>query len=247
MNRFCLKNPAHKTIAFLTLALLFTAAARALDVDMARLATAKKAQAMEFAGTQTNKVPPYVWSYFDAVRVDDWQTASKLAARIMNDSGHYSRTAGQVPPALQTLIWPPISETIGAYDQFHGWDNQWLHRFGSNLIASIPNGSIYFGGTDPGRFIVCALKESEFADRPLFVLTQNQLADKAYLAYLRRIYGGRIYIPTTNDFETAFNDYISDAKQRLKSGKIKPGANVQLAADGKVEASGPVAGMGGRG
>jgi hypothetical protein len=33
--------------------------------------------------------------------------------------------------------------------------------FGNDLIQSLPPGSIYLGGTDPGRFIVTALEKSQ--------------------------------------------------------------------------------------
>ena len=47
--------------------------------------------------------------------------------------------------------------------------------FGNDIIQSIPDGSIYFGGTDPGRFVVTALMESHADGKPFFTLSQNPL------------------------------------------------------------------------
>ncbi len=233
-----------KFLALCALAGLPIDPARALDRDMLRFAAEKEAQVRTFARSLTNKVPSIVWSFFDAVRVDDWETATNLAGRINQASGRFgpSRTEA-FSPALRSMIWPPISETVGAYESFHNWDSKWLHRFGHDIIESIPRGSIYFGGTDPGRFIISALSDSQIEGRPFFTLTQNQLVDRTYLEYLQVIYGGRLYVPTSNDLQLAFTEYRRDAADRLRAGRLKPGENVQITPDGRVQVSGEVAVM----
>jgi hypothetical protein len=216
--------------------------ARALDIDLARFVTAKRAQAKDLAGTQTNKVPAIVWSFFDAVRVDDWETSTNLAARIESIGRIQATNSESMSPGLATAIWPTISETIGAYEQFHEWDNKLLHRFGSNVVSSIPKGSIYFGGTDPGRFLISALSESHQEGIPFFTITQNQLVDGRYLEYLRTMYGKKIYIPSAKDSEIDFQEYLNDAERRLKSGKLKPGEDVSMR-EGRMHVSGQVAVM----
>jgi hypothetical protein len=217
---------------------------RAADPALARFATVKQAQIREFAQTLTNKVPTAVWSFFDAVRVDDWDTATNLFERLQRASGRFANSApdDSISPALATVIWPPISEMIGTYEQFHNFDSKWLHRFGSEIIDSIPRGSIYFGGTDPGRFVISALSESHSEGKPFFTITQNQLADGTYLEYLRNIYGKKLYIPTTNDSATAFQNYLEDAQKRQKEGKLKPGEDIRTV-NGRVQASGQVSVM----
>lgn len=225
----------------LTLMLGFIQRAPAMDPDFARFVREKARQIREFEKDDDIKVPPVVWSYFDALRVDDWQTATNLANRI-DDLGRIMGT-NEISPALQGPVWQPIGETIGVYDQFHDIDNHWLHRFGSNVISSIPKGSVYFGGTDPGRYIISALSESQTEGRPFFTLTQNQLVDSRYAQYIRLIYGGKLALPTDEDLRRAFREYTDDAKARLKAGKLKPGEDVHLAADGRPQVSGPVAVM----
>ncbi len=147
-----------------------------------------------------------------------------------------------ITPALGTLIWPPISESYGAYEQFHEWNNRWLHRFGREIIKSIPPGSIYFGGTDPGRFVISVLCQSQVDGKPFFTLTQNQLADQTYLEYFRAMYGKKIHIPTAEDSQKAFEEYTQDVDRRRKLGQLKPGEDVRVV-NGRVQVSGQVAVM----
>jgi len=212
-----------------------------MDPDFARFVGEKSRQIREFEKSGDFKVPSVVWSYFDALRVDDWQTATNLENRI-ELMGRMMGT-NRISSALQGPVWQPISETIGGYNQFHELDNQWLHRFGSNIIASIPPGSVYFGGTDPGRYIISALSESQTEGRPFFTLTQNQLVDDRYARYIRLIYGGKLTLPTDADVRAAFREYTEDAKARLKAGKLKPGEDVRLTADGRPEINGVVSVM----
>lgn len=214
---------------------------RAMDPDFARFVATKQAQVRKFASGESDKVPSIVWSYFDALRVDDWQSATNLANRI--DLIGKSFGTNTISPSLQGPIWQSIGETIGAYSEFHDFDNGWLRRFGTNIISSIPAGSIYFGGTDPGRYVVSALCQSQSEGRPFFTITQNQLVDQRYLDYLRIIYGSKLYIPTTNDLKVTFDEYLADAEKRLKGGTLKPGEDVWKGKDGHVHVSGTVAVM----
>jgi hypothetical protein len=231
-------------LAFVWLVGLLSAIrAEAMDPDLARFVSAKQNQIREYERELTNKVPAMVWSLFDAIRVDDWETSTNLAARIDRASGRFPNNADPSPAAaLRTLVWPCISEVIGAHEDFHLWNNQLLHRFGREIISSIPKDSIYFGGTDPGRYIISALSESHREGKPFFTITQNQLADGTYLEYLRKMYGKRIYIPTADDSQKVFQEYLKDAQQRLEAGKLKPGEDVRIV-ENRVQVSGQVAVM----
>ncbi len=237
-----LKQKSGKLVPLIAWAGLLATSASALDVELARFVAAKEIQARQLAEAQTNKVPSIVGSFFDAVRVDDWETATNLHARLGRGSGRYTSETNPPFPGLQTEVWQPISETFGAYEQFHDWDKKWLRRFGREIIDSIPKGSIYFGGTDPGRFWISAMSESHRDGRPFFTLTQNQLADGTYLEYLRKMYGDKLYIPTADDSQATFQEYLTNAQQRLKAGKLRPGEDVR-SVDNRVQVSGQVAVM----
>jgi hypothetical protein len=115
--------------------------------------------------------------------------------------------------------------------------------FGTNIIASIPAGSIYFGGTEAGRFIITALQKSQARAEPFFTLSQGPLPDTRYLEYLRGMYGTKIYTPTDEDLKSTLQDYTEDAAQRRSKNQLKPGENVTVGADGKAQVSGMMAVM----
>jgi hypothetical protein len=230
-----------------------------LDPDLARLIAAKRAQAKELAALQTNSVPGEVWRFFDAIQRDDWRRTTNVFEDLQRAAGAYyppgppngawavlrsffSQLAARPEPALNTPLWCPIHETLGVGEVFHEWDLPLLHRYGRDIIDSIPSNSIYFGGTDPGRFVITALSESHQQGRPFFTLTQNALADGRYLDYLRQMYGSKIYIPTSQDSQAAFSDYLKDAQQRQQSNQLKPGEDVRVV-NGRVQVSGQVAVM----
>ena len=79
---------------------------------------------------------------------------------------------------------------------------------------SIPEGSIFFGGTDPGRFVISAFRVAEKGPE-VFVVTQNNLALSYYADYLEDLYGGRIWVPARTNQTQALRQYVEE----VKSGK----------------------------
>ena len=238
-----------------------------IDPDLARAIAEKKAMAKELAATATNPVPGEVWTFFDLAERNDLHGATNEFERLQEKFTRYYHTPppkglwasvrdallgisrpatllGTSPPAtaLNDALWCPVHESVGMVECFNEWDNQLLHQFGNDVINSIPTNSIYFGGTDPGRFVITALSESYRRGKPFFTITQNALADGRYLDYLRWMYGATIYIPTATDSQDAFSNYLSDAQQRLQLGKLKPGEDVKMV-NGRVQVSGQVAVM----
>ena len=77
-------------------------------------------------------------------------------------------------------------------------------------------------------------------------LTQNALADNSYLDYLNYLYGDRMATLTKDDSQRVFQDYVTDARQRLdhdqqfpdEPKQIRPGEDVRLKEDGAVHVSG---------
>ena len=229
-----------------TVVLLFilNSKANAMDPSLGQFLYSKQQQIQNFSETITNKIPRIVWRFYDATRLEDWETASNLFHQINAASRRYANVTNDdsLTPALATLIWPPLSESYGVFEQFHEWNNRWLHRYGKEIIGSIPPGSIYFGGTDPGRFIISAQCESQVEGKPFFTLTQNQLADSTYFDYLRAMYGKKIKIPSVEDVQQTFEDYSTDAMRRQHGGQLKPGEDVRVV-NGRVQVSGQVAVM----
>jgi len=157
-------------------------------------------------------------------------------------SGAYQYEGGRKDPRLETMVWQPVNECFGAYEQCAKGGEKYVTFFAREILDSMPRGSIYFGGNDAGRWLPTAFSKSHANADPVFTLTQNALADSLYLKYLRVMYGDRIVTPTEDDSKKCFEEYKADATQRLKDGKLKPGEDVRIE-DGKTQVSGQIAVM----
>jgi beta-lactamase regulating signal transducer with metallopeptidase domain len=207
------------------------------DARLSSFFIEKAAQAHQLTGQ--DQVPPEVWPYFEAGSKGNWETVTNLYGAMRKRAHQYEAST---PDHTLDSVWEPILETELAREQFANWKEKYVLAYGSDIIKSIPPGSIYFGGTDPGRGVITAMTESHVQGKPFYSLTQNALADKTYLDYLRAMYGSMIYIPTKQDSEKAFTDYTAEATQRYHDGKLKPGEDVQVD-NGKVQIQGQVAVM----
>jgi hypothetical protein len=209
---------------------------------------AKEQQAHRLAADFNIQVSPEIWAYFKSAGQGDWPAMTNTYERLKLRSSQYEGSWND--PAVSSPVWQTIIEVQTAYAAFASGGTKYPLAFGEGIIQSIPAGSIYFGGTDPGRGLVTALCESHAEARPFYTLTQNPLADNRYLDYVRSMYGNRIYIPTTNDLQNAFTDYMADAQLRLKHDRdfpneprqMKPGEDVHIV-DGRLQVSGQVAVM----
>jgi hypothetical protein len=219
-----------------------------VDPALQRFAQTNKACARAWVKEQKLTIPSAAWSLFDATSAGRWEDATNAYYAVRKARGwvgppgkrSWAQTVNdsllvvlvklgykpKPPTALQTEVHSVLNETYGAMEQFQAWDNRLLHLYGETIISAIPSNSIYFGGTDSGRYIISALCESQKEGRPFFTLTQNALADNTYLLYLQKIYGAKISISTGNDSQKAFSSYVAEAQLRLKAGKLKPGEGV---------------------
>ena len=194
------------------------------------------------ANAATNQTPPEFQAFFAAAAKGDWLAVSNTFVEFRKHAGQYEHS-GKTDERLHGTAWQAVLETWGALDAFGEGEEKYSMAFGTNIIASIPAGSIYFGGTDPGRFLVTAMCKSQVNADPFFVLTQNALADGTYLDYLRSMYGDKIYIPTSEDSQKCFEDYMEDVQKRMQKHQLMPGEDVKTDANGKIQLSGQVAVM----
>ena len=194
------------------------------------------------ANAATNASAPGYAPFFAAVERGDWLGVSNAFNDLRQHAGQYEHT-GKTDERLRGTKWQDIIETWGAFDAFGAGDEKYSTAFGRDIIASIPPGSIYFGGTDPGRFIVTAMCKSQVDADPFFVLTQNALADDTYLQYLREMYGEKIYVPTAEDSQRCFEEYTKDLDARRQKKQLLPGEDYRLDASGKIQISGQVSVM----
>ncbi len=94
-------------------------------------------------------------------------------------------------------------------------------------------GAIFFGGTDPGRFVPTYMIYAAEVRSDVFLITQNALADNTYMSVMRDLYGNDIWIPTPGDSAYAFQVYVEE----VQSGKRPANAALQIQ-NGRVQVSG---------
>jgi len=94
--------------------------------------------------------------------------------------------------------------------------------------------AVFFGGTDPGRFVPTYMIYSARVRKDVYLITQNALADGTYMNVMRDLYGDRIWIPSLDDNSNAFKRYVDD----VQSGRRPPNADIKIAPDGHVKISG---------
>ncbi len=192
------------------------------------------------AKAATNPMPSEVQAFFAVAAEGNWPAVSNAFVELRKHAGQ-SEPSGKTDERLRGPAWQAVVDTWGALDAFGEGDEKYAMVFGTNIIASIPAGSVYFGGTDAGRFIITALQKSHVQAEPFFTLTQGALPDARYLEYVRGMYGAKIYTPTDQDSKKALQDYTEDAAQRRSKNQLKPGETVTVGADGKIQVSGQMA------
>jgi hypothetical protein len=179
------------------------------DPDIARFITAKSNQVYLATRDGGAPVPPEVWKMFAAASSADWKSVTNLLQVITaNDhSGAMHRLAPEV--------WFRVQD-VGCFCGLISSNNlKFIRLFAEEVFKVVPPGSIYFGGSDPGRFIITALSRSQEEGQPFFTLTQSQLVDTAYLTYIRRLYRQQIKLPDETMINEAYQEYAADARQRF--------------------------------
>lgn len=175
----------------------------------------------------TNATSAEMKAFFAAAQKGDWQTVNNKFWDIRNHAEKLEQ--------LQGIEWEAIVEIWGGLDAFAEGDEKYSTIYASEIINSIPPGSIYFGATDPGRFLITAMQKNQVGGNPFFTLSQNPLTDSAYLGYLRSMYGSKIYIPTAEDSRKCFDDYFRDYQERRAKNRLLPGESITSGPDGKMQ------------
>ena len=91
--------------------------------------------------------------------------------------------------------------------------------------------AVFYGGTDPGRFVPTYMIYSADVRPDVFLITQNALADNTYMDTMRFLYADQIWMPTIDDNSLAFQQYVEDvqAGRRPDMGGISyEGGRVQV-------------------
>ena len=129
--------------------------------------------------------------------------------------------------------------------QFGAWQLDGAEEIRDELIADeepLPNPlwpesmephSIFFGGTDPGRFVPTYMIYSANFRPDVYLITQNALADDTYMSVERDLYGDEIWIPSKEDSADSFQIYVEE----VQSGKRNANADLKIE-NGRVQVTG---------
>ena len=204
------------------------------------------AQKQAQAEAATNVSFPGCAHFFAAAQKGDWRAVSNSFVKLREYAGPYTSSGKTNTLWLRGPRWEAVKEVWGAFDAFAEGDENYSAAFGRDIIASIPPGSIYFGGTDPGRFIVTAMCRSQVDGDPFFVLSQNPLPDASYLEYLRSMYAGEIHTQTEEDLRKCLQDYAEATQRRAlhdlqfpnEPKQLRPGEDVLPMANAGIRLSG---------
>jgi hypothetical protein len=214
------------------------------EPDIARFITAKSNQVYLATRDGGAPVPPEVWKIFAEASAGDWKSATDLLRTI--SVNYHSGSAHRLGPE----VWFRVQDVGGFCELLSSNDQKFVRLFADEVFKVVPPGSIYFGGTDPGRFAITALSRSHEEGQPFFTLTQNALVDHDYLSYVRGMYHEQVKLPDEAMVKAAFDDYLADARRRLEHDQqfpdepkqVLPGEEIKMV-NGQVQISGQVAVM----
>ena len=213
----------------------------AASSELKRFIAEKCAQVRAEPRAPEHPQSPASSSFFEAAERADWPGVFDAIVEM-----HRAMREGRsrnAPWAVYPVEWAVVNEVGATLEEFAAGEEKFAIAFARDIINSIPPGSIYFGGTDSGRFLVTALSRSHINGEPFFTITQNALADhRSYLRYLRGMYGSRIYVPTEEDVTRARAEYEQDARRRQAEGKLLPGEILEEVG-GKLELRGQISVM----
>jgi beta-lactamase regulating signal transducer with metallopeptidase domain len=193
----------------------------------------KEKQARAIAKQLDLEIAPEIWEYYRAAAQADWRRVNTLYQTVLRKrAGQYAGSTSD--PTVANPVFQTIIETGCAYEAFSEGNQIFLEPLAKDIVASIPRGSLYFGGTDPGRALITAYSKSHETGDPFFVLTQNALADGNYLRYLRSFYDTRLHLPSEADSARCCQNYLREAQIRARHDtqfpdepkQLKPGENV---------------------
>jgi hypothetical protein len=180
-------------------------APRSLASIAKSFATVKRQETESLASKLSLSMTPEIKAFFEAAEAGDTAAVSNRFHQTM------LRPDGS--SAIPNILWIPIHETLGLYELVMDNNPSMSRLFAERILGSMPEGSIYFGGTDAGRFLVTGFDDTAAHPR-IMVMTQNQLADTRYAQYLQTVLSNRVWVLTTQDSQQAFQEYVADLQSR---------------------------------
>jgi uncharacterized membrane protein YhaH (DUF805 family)/tetratricopeptide (TPR) repeat protein len=113
------------------------------------------------------------------------------------------------------------------------FDAEWAKYPNPAYPPPMGTNALFFGGTDPGRFVPTYMIYCPQVRPDVYLITQNALADGTFMAVTRDLYGDQLWIPSPEDSNRAFQEFV----QGVQAGRIDAGADVKMEG-GRVQVTG---------
>jgi tetratricopeptide (TPR) repeat protein len=115
-----------------------------------------------------------------------------------------------------------IEEDLRAWHSPEEFEKVWAEYPNKAYPPPMGTNAIFFGGTDPGRFVPTYMIYSAKVRPDVYLITQNALADHTYMSVMRDLYGDQIWIPSPIDVNKAFQIYQQQNRDKVdaKDGNI---------------------------
>ncbi len=162
-----------------------------------RFVSLREVQLQEKIRKQNISIPPEYTAILQAVASNDMPAASNAFENLkksMRDSKGLSEVS-------DSLLWHDTHEIYGALEQFSNWSPALIEMYGKDILRTITSNGIFFGGTDAGRFAITAFQET--TRQPFYVISQAQLVDLKYIAFLRGRVDSSVWLPSEEDLKSA--------------------------------------------
>ncbi len=155
----------------------------------------QRALSVAAAAAEGKQMPADYIAFFAAAQMGDARSMREI---LNNLSNRRPLTLTSLQAAVQTYY---------AFDMFPAWDEKYALAYSHDILASIPQGSIYYTGVPAGADLVPALQKSLVNGDPCFTLNPWNTVEKDYRAYLRSMWGDKVHIPTDADAEKCVHDF----------------------------------------
>lgn len=87
------------------------------------------------------------------------------------------------------------------------FDEEWAKYPNPEYPLPMGTNALFFGGTDPGRFVPTYMIYCPQVRPDVYLITQNALADNTFMDTTRDLYGDQLWIPSPADSARAFQEF----------------------------------------
>lgn len=146
-------------------------------------------------------------------KFSDWPVLGKV---LLSLQGALNRPSPPGPPWWQGNRGEAMGEIHDVLEAFGEGGEKYPTQYANDIIQSIPPGSIYLPWTQPGHSVVAAMQKSSAQGDPFFTVSLQALR---YPEYYHALYHDKIYIPTPDDSQRCYNEFMAEIPAKVQDGQ----------------------------